>query len=373
MDNVKPLVPDADGGSTAAHPGYSGEGRADEAGSLCVVLRADAGRTQGTGHVMRLLTLAEALRERGHRAILATAEIDGPWLAAAVRATGVDVLPAPRDEIDVEALRDLGADWVVVDSYLVPAADVSALSDTVPVLLLADGDTRGAQVSLYLDQNLGAPPLAGVGEGAQLRGPAFALVRRAVRDQAPEDPVPLRHDPPRVVVVLGGTDPDDRTVDVARALALLALRADVTLVAPERQHAALSDLRPETSGWRVLAPTPDLPALLGSADVIVSAGGPSAWDVATIAIPSVLLAVVDNQRASLAAAVDSGVALGFDVVADPPDHAELARAVEALIEDPALRARLVAACRERFDGRGAQRVVTELERRRQTRAPARRP
>lgn len=370
---MKPLVPDADGGSTAAHPGYSGAGRSDEADPLRVVLRADAGRTQGTGHVMRLLTLAEALRERGHHAVLATAEIDVPWLAEAVRASGVEVVPAPRDEIDVEALRRLGADWVVVDSYLVPPEDVSALSEAVPVLLLADGDTRGARVALCLDQNLGAPPLTGVAEDAQLRGPAFALVRRAIRDHAPRDPVPLRHDPARVVVVLGGTDPDDRTADVAQALTLLAAPADVTIVAPERQHETLSALRPVAGSWRILAPTPDLPALLGSADVIVSAGGTSAWDVATLAIPSVLLAVVDNQQASLAAVVDSRIALGFDVVAGPPDHVELARAVAALIEDRGLRAGLVAACRERFDGRGAERVVTELERRRRPRPETRRP
>jgi len=250
---------------------------------------------------------------------------------------------------------------------------VSALSEAVPVLLLADGDTRGARVALCLDQNLGAPPLTGVAEDAQLRGPAFALVRRAIRDHAPRDPVPLRHDPARVVVVLGGTDPDDRTADVAQALTLLAAPADVTIVAPERQHETLSALRPVAGSWRILAPTPDLPALLGSADVIVSAGGTSAWDVATLAIPSVLLAVVDNQQASLAAVVDSRIALGFDVVAGPPDHVELARAVAALIEDRGLRAGLVAACRERFDGRGAERVVTELERRRRPRPETRRP
>ena len=319
---------------------------------------------------MRLLTLAEALHDRGHEVILASAEIDVPWLSEAVAAAGVEVVSTVRDDIDVAQLAALGADWVVVDSYLVPADAISALDERVPVLLVADGDARGARASLYLDQNLGAPVLPGVAEGAQLRGAAYALVRRAVRDSAASDPVALRHAPPEVVVVLGGTDPDDRTIEVASACAGLADRAAFAFVAPERQHDALRAAGRGAAHWRVMAQTPDLPALLGGADVVVSAGGTSAWDVGTLAAPAVLLAVVPNQQASLAAVAAAGIALGFDLVDGRGDMGEVARAVERLLGDEDLRASLVAACRATFDGRGAERVVQVLEERARTRAPA---
>lgn len=327
------------------------------------MLRADAGRTQGTGHVMRLLTLAEALLARGHRVTLATAEIEIPWLSAAVTASRVDVVGSPRDEIDIESLTALEPDWAVVDSYLVPADSVSALNDVVPVLLLADGDARGARASLYLDQNLGAPPLAGVDAQAQLIGGEFALVRRAIREVAHVEPAEIKHRPPEVVVVLGGTDPDDRTVEVARACVALIGRAAFTFVAPVRQRQRLDVLGGESALWRILPPTPDLPALLSEADVTISAGGTSAWDIATIGTPSLLLATVPNQQASLAAAVSAKIALGFDVVNSPPDADGIVRAVVSLIDDEALRRRLVSACRDLFDGRGAERVAIALEER----------
>lgn len=361
---MKPLVPDTGGGLSAADPGYSAVRVPDDAQStvLRVVLRADAGRTQGTGHVMRLLTLGEALQERGHEVILATAEIEVPWLAEAVTASAVTTVPVSRDELDRAALRALRPDWVVVDSYLIPAASVTELDAEVPVLLLADGDSRGARATLYLDQNLGAPPLAGVDESAQLRGASYVLVRRAIRDVAVGAPGALRSAPPRVTVVLGGTDPDDRTIDVARACRRLSSRADFTFVAPLRQHAVLERIGTGPASWRVLAPTPELPALLGEADVIISAGGTSAWDVMTIGTPSILLAVVPNQQASLAAVVREGAALGFDVVDAPGDLDQVARAVEILLDDGSLRSRLADACRARFDGLGGERVVRALER-----------
>jgi spore coat polysaccharide biosynthesis predicted glycosyltransferase SpsG len=230
------------------------------------------------------------------------------------------------------------------------------------VLLLADGDARGATATRYLDQNLGAPLLAGIPPTRQLNGAGYALVRRAIRDRAPSDPAALRSDPPEVVVVLGGTDPDDRTVEVAEACARLAGRAAFTFVAPPRQQAALTAIGVGAPAWRVLAQTPALPELLGGADVVVSAGGTSAWDVAALGIPAVLLAVVPNQQASLAAVNEEGIALGFDLVAGAGDLAAVATAVESLLDDVALRRRLAEAARRAVDGRGGERVALALER-----------
>lgn len=325
------------------------------------LLRADAGVTQGTGHVMRLLTLAEALRDAGHEVLLASAGIDVPWLARAVEGSGVPVVPARRDHLDEELLDSVAPDWVVVDSYQIPAGEISLASESRRVLLFADGRTRGARATMLLDQNLGAEdrPLAGASDAVQLRGARYALVRSAFTGRIPKEPERHRHDPPRVVVVLGGTDADDRTLEIARSSLGVETAASFTFVAQPRQHESLRALaagRP----WRILPPTPELPALLADADVVVSAAGTTAWDVCTLGIPTILLAVVDNQQESLVAALAAGVARGADLVGADLDPAWFARELAAVTEDQSVRARLVAACRARFDGRGAQRVARAL-------------
>lgn len=326
-----------------------------------VILRADAGVTQGTGHVMRLLTLSEALREAGHDQVLMTAGIDVPWLADAVAASGLDMVPAGRDRLDSELLGPFDPDWIVVDSYQIPPAQITAAAARHPLLLFADGLTRGARATMLLDQNLGAEerPLGDAGGALQLRGSRYALVRSDFTSRVPAAPEHVRHDPPRVVVVLGGTDADDRTVEIARACAPLGGAAAFTFVAQTRQHDTLAAIG-GTAGWRILPPTPELPALLAGADVVVSAAGTTAWDVCTLGIPTVLLAVVDNQQESVAAATSAGVALGADIVGRPLDAAWLARSLSSLLADHALRARLVAACRAHFDGQGARRVAAAL-------------
>lgn len=326
-----------------------------------VMLRADAGVTQGTGHVMRLLTLSEALHEAGHEAVLASAEIDIPWLADAVAASGMTVVDAGRDRLDLDLVSRVRPDWVVVDSYQIRPAEISDAAAVTPLLLMADGLTRGARATVFLDQNLGAEdrPLPDAGDGEQLRGSRYALVRSAFTGRVPAAPERLRHDPPHVVVVLGGTDADDRTLEIARACTRMGVSARFTFVAQTRQHDAIRALA-GSAVWRVLPPTPELPALLAAADAVISAAGTTAWDVCTLGIPALLLAVVDNQRESLRAAKGAGVAGGADLVDAELDAEWFDDALGSLLNDGELRADLVGACREHFDGQGARRVTAAL-------------
>ncbi len=325
-----------------------------------VALRADAGFRDGTGHVMRVLTLAEALQGRGHEPHLVGADIDVPWLARQVADAGIPVHRVPRATLAADVIAGLDADRVVVDSYTIPADDIGSLDARIPVLAVIDGDTRGIPASLYLDQNLGAderPPA--VDPRRMLRGSSFALIRRDILVQRRRDPWRLPAIP-RIVAFLGGTDPTGGSEAVAAALAGLGSLARTTMIVPDAQAAGVrAALGP---GGEVLGPTTELPALLGSADVIVSAAGSSAWEACALAIPSVFIAVVDNQQESLGAAVAHGAALGIDATTEPTAiTARLEGMVRQLIEDEALRRSLSDAAGRAFDGRGAERVADALE------------
>jgi spore coat polysaccharide biosynthesis predicted glycosyltransferase SpsG len=330
-----------------------------------VLLRADAGPDRGTGHVMRCLTLGEELTARGHAVALMGSIGTVGWLAEHVRAWGGEVLPCATDELDADRIASAGFDRAVIDSYWIDPAAIAALDARVPTLAIVDGDLRGIEASWYLDQNLGAEDrMAGSGLGARLlAGSRYALVRRAIRVERRPEPWRIRGDRPRVVAFMGGTDPFAAMIGVAESLAAARPDADVLAVTTgelvDRTAAALAPL----AGARALPPTDDLPALLGSADVVVSAAGTSAWDVCTLGLPAVLIAVVGNQSESLRQASERGLALGIDAVGQ--EHAdELAQAgglLVRLLEDEALRRSLSERGREVFDGRGAERVAVALE------------
>lgn len=324
-----------------------------------VVLRADASVRRGSGHMMRSLTLGEALTAAGHEVIVAGAVEDVPFVAAQLTASGHRVVGVEADALGAQEILALDPDWVVVDSYWIEPAPIAELDSHVPVLAIVDSNTRGIQASLYLDHNLGAEALdRPVPAGSMLAGSLYSLVRDAVLAQRrPLDPSP---ELPHLVVFMGGTDPDGVIVRVAEQVAAIDRQVRVTAIAP----ALLVETVQETLGpaATVLATTPDLPRILGTADAVVSASGTSAWDVCTLGIPSVFVGIVDNQSEGIAQIRAHEVGFGLDLHAGDP-IGTLPALVGELVGDPVVRARFASHCAALFDGEGKHRVVRELEQR----------
>lgn len=326
-----------------------------------VVFRADAGVAEGTGHVMRCLTLAEELLRRGHEVHFVTQPIPIPWLNRVVAGSGVIVHVAESRAVSVEQISGLQPDWLVVDSYEIPSADISSANEVIRVLAIVDGDDRGIDATLYLDQNLGAEERLTSRDERFLCGSRFALVRQAIVRARRNEPWNVET-PKKVVCFMGGTDPFGGIVSVAGSIAHLERDIDLTVVAPDHLHSAVRSAVSQTTRLTLLPLTPSLPSLLAGADIVVSAAGTSAWDICTLGIPAVLVAVVENQRTSFRAATSRGVAIGVNAI-DKGTAAlsNVGPMVEALLDDRELRRRVSDAALETFDGEGAGRVAARLE------------
>lgn len=325
--------------------------------SLRVLLRADAGDHRGTGHVMRCITLAEALVASGHDPVLAVNDHQVDWLTRAIVTSGIPVEQVAPDTLRAERLHDF--DWLVVDSYTLDPATINQVAEQTPTLAIVDGDARGIDARLYLDQNLGAEERNWPGQvtGRMLAGSRFALIRDSVLRQRRPEPWKIRGRRPRIVAFFGGTDPFGVAPLAAESLSRLDLAMEVLIVAPGVSSTSSGDPR-----ITVIPATEDLPTLLGSADIVVSAAGTSAWDICTLGIPAVLVALVDNQWESYSRAMDKGFTLGIEAIGDPAVAMEsLGQLVRSLVDEENLRARLSAACVAHFDGLGKFRVVSAME------------
>jgi spore coat polysaccharide biosynthesis predicted glycosyltransferase SpsG len=306
---------------------------------------------------MRCLTIGETLRRRGHDVVLHASLSSVEWVRDAAAAAQVEVRDAEAGTLQVGDATDFDA--VVIDSYDVDADSVGALAERVPVLAIVDGDARGIRATRYLDHNLGAEGLdwpAAV-RARLLAGAAFALVRADVIAARRPEPWRISGTPPRLVVVLGGTDPTGATAHVAASLADAGLDAEMTIVSSAVQD-AIARLLPAS---RIIAPTAGLPALLAGSDVVVCAAGSSAWEVCSLGVPAVFVAVALNQRPSLSRLVAGGFGLGADAAGDPGALEGVGAQVQRLISDDELRRALSERCRGTFDGLGAERVADELE------------
>lgn len=314
---------------------------------------------------MRCLTLAESLVERGHHVSLMGAVNAVPWLLRRFAEVDIELISCEPDSLDVGFLKSHPTDWLVVDSYWIAAEKISRANTEVSVLAIIDGDDRGIDASLYLDQNLGADLLEWRDRVSSrlLGGSSYALIRDGILAQRREFPNLVRHSPSRVIAFMGGSDPRGAIAAVVGALVAANLEIELTAICPPATFMTVSELASHHSWVSVIEPTNELPRLLADADAVISASGTSAWELCTLGIPSLLIAVVDNQRQALANAQAAGVALGIDAIASIDVlQGDIGPALHRLVHEPSLRRNITTRCRDLFDGAGKVRVVEAMER-----------
>jgi UDP-2,4-diacetamido-2,4,6-trideoxy-beta-L-altropyranose hydrolase len=328
-----------------------------------ILVRTDASAAIGLGHAMRCLALVQ-VAGRG-RFLMAD-----PPPAFVARAGGVARLAAPPGgaadaEETARAAGDAGADWVVVDGYHFDGGYQQALVDAgLRVLALDDHAHAGRYAAqLVLNQNLGANAEAYAARAPHTRlllGPRYALLREEFRElDVPERRLNGRAR--RVLVTLGGSDPDNLSACVLAGLALVEGPLEIQLLVggANPHRAALERLR-SPHALEVVVDARDVAERMLWADVAVAAAGGSAWELARVGTPQVTVVLADNQRPAAAALAREGVtvALGWHAGLTPRG---VAAAVAPLLEDGARRAALAARGRALIDGRGALRVLAAME------------
>jgi UDP-2,4-diacetamido-2,4,6-trideoxy-beta-L-altropyranose hydrolase len=355
-----------------------------------VAFRADASLAIGTGHVMRCLTLAKALRERGHDCQFITRAHSG-HLMPLIREEGFTVHALPLGQQSDDELAHaswLGAsqaedanacerilaawrpDWVVVDHYALDHRwEKMACPDDGRILVIDDLADRVHACDVLLDQNLGRrehdyqallPPgcLLHIGPRYALLRPEFAALRHLSlsRRQALND---VRH----ILVALGGVDQYDHTSAVLNALRRCDLPDDVhctVVLGRTAPHVEAVKRTANDVPWpvTVLAGIPDMAERMVEADLAIGAAGSSAWERCALGLPTLLVLLAENQKFGGKALSKSGAAILIQP--DAPLDAQLQKAMATLREPFRLQRHSVSAS-EITDGLGCQRIVTTIE------------
>jgi UDP-2,4-diacetamido-2,4,6-trideoxy-beta-L-altropyranose hydrolase len=333
-----------------------------------ILFAADAGAKVGGGHVMRCLTLAEALTRAGAECAFVALPAARAILDA-FATTPFECFPLGEDTSAAElaaaaaaAARSWEAGAIVADHYGFGPRDEAVLGAACDRLLIIDDLRRRHAHGLVLDSGLGRGPRDYPGREL-LAGPAFALVRPAF---AALRPAALARrtagDPPeRVQVALGLTDAGAITARVVRALlpALGDMRLDAVVGHTAASRSELETLAGGDSRLAVHVDVRDMAALTARADIAIGAGGSSVWERCCLGLPGLTVVVADNQQENAAALAHEGATLA---VAPPSADfdARLTAAFVRLASDAALRAAMSASAADLCDGLGADRVAERL-------------
>ena len=337
-----------------------------------LLIRADATIAMGTGHVMRCLALAQAWQDGGGEAAFAVAEVT-PAVRARLLSESceiVSVAGAPGGGDDsartIAIAREQDASWLVLDGYQFEADYLTQLKGAgVQVLFIDDYGHAGRYSSDFvLNQNVNAKAELYADRAPHTRlllGPRYALLRREFgvwRDwKRAVSPVCRR-----VLVMLGGSDPENLTARVIDAIQLAqidGLEAAI-VVGGSNPHIAQLQKAADQCGLKIaLHKDVTRPAdLMAAADVAVSAAGSTCWELCLLGLPSLVIDVADNQTTVAQELHRRGCAI--HVGNRTASASRIAEGLRSLVEASELRESLALRSRELVDGRGAMRVVAEM-------------
>ncbi len=322
-----------------------------------ILFVADAGPQVGGGHVMRSLTLAQALEAQGAR----YAFVGGPAMAQLLDAFSPDTTRIVTDDVAAAVARE-AFDALVFDHYGLSEPDHSGMAAGKPVLVIDDLADRPLGADLVVDsgpERKAADYLGKAPDDARLLlGPSFAPVRpefAALRGPA----LAWRGEPvQRILVAMGLTDVGGITARVVERLRSRVgdIGLDIVLGAAAPSTPGLEKIARRDPRLMLHVDTPHMARLTAEADLGVGAAGSSTWERCTLGLPSLMVVVANNQRGAARAMAERGAALVADATA-PTFDADFDRALMRLLRDAEVRRQLAAASAEVCDGLGAGRTA----------------
>ena len=381
--------------------------------SHILAIRADASADIGTGHVMRMLALAQAWCERfpnGHVVFvcaslpetLETRLLQEKYSLFRLDAAsgGPDDLKQTRDVLcglhgdpcrrEKPSLTDSRI-WVVTDGYAFGLEFQKGIRGSGYKLLVVDDYNHLPQYEcdILLNQNIGAEsyPYHVNEDAKRLLGPRHALLRREFLKAGPtklsidvcdekkhklcdqlehhsNKQLDVSERATNLLVTMGGADKHNVTLKVLEALQnvnVSQLNVKVLVGPANCNIESLKKLVASTTRHRIelIYQTHEMPTLLKWADVAVSAGGSTCWELCYFGVPMILLVLAENQQRIVSLLVQAEAArCGEDAILY--DHGKLSLEIANVIRNPKLRNELSAKARCLVDSFGARRVVEAM-------------
>lgn len=288
-----------------------------------VAIRADASFNIGTGHVMRCLTLARALRDRGANVAFLCRQ-DSGHLCEHIEAHGFALTrlpscaPSTRGassalgegawEADAEHSRDAlvragtRPDLLVVDQYSLSEPWEHALRPLARrILVIDDLANRAHDCDVLLDPNLhDSPATRYVGlVSATTRvfvGPQYALLRPEFDEAEPRSRDGTLS---RLLIFFGGADSSNEALKLVHAIRALAERAPTAEIVLGPINSNGEAVRRAAVGLervRLIGTTGEMSRLMAEADLGVGTCGGAAWERCVLGLPALVVISAENQR-----------------------------------------------------------------------------
>jgi UDP-2,4-diacetamido-2,4,6-trideoxy-beta-L-altropyranose hydrolase len=350
-----------------------------------VIFRVDASQRIGSGHVMRCLVLAKAIQNKDAEIIFLTRNHIGN-LNQLISSKGYEVRSLPllvdglqsklsgyeqwlgvEQEVDAKqsiALLDgTEPDLLIVDHYALDKGWESRLRPYVKTIFVVDDlANRKHDCDWLLDQNYNLDITRydrwATADTVKLLGPQYSLLR----DEFTRWRAHIRYRKGRInriFLFFGGSDPDNLTLLVLRALQhpqLCHIAVDVVIGIGNPYGNDIQNFVAEHPNTKLYVQVENMAELMINTDLAVGAGGSTTWERMALGLPSVVVTIAENQIPFARALSEDGyltwLGSGQDI-----DQPRVENSLLGLINQPKKLSAQSLKCQELVDGHGVDRVV----------------
>lgn len=361
-----------------------------------VVIRADANSKIGMGHVMRCLSVADALVKRGEEVLFVTAD-DTPVPLLTKKGIPYRVLHTDYADMEAElpklwnALSELpqgsGAALlqrntsILVDSYYVTEKYLAALKKRITTIYMDDIYAFSYPVDMLINYNIygeemGYEKDAAFADTKLLLGTEYVPLReefaagagyaqsRKVLSLGAANVTPAANC--GILITTGGSD----SFNLAGQLLMEAMKYDA--LKEKEYHVVSGSLNPHIGELQALAEkhenihihcnVTNMAELMAENEVALSAGGSTLYEFCAMGVPVIAFSFAENQERLVQTFVKRGIAqYGGNYRTDGNKMIQNTIAgLETLLEDENLRAEYRKKARTLVDGKGADRIAEAI-------------
>jgi len=353
---------------------------------MCVFFRVDSSVHIGIGHLMRCLTLADGLNEKGvkchfihrshpgHLAKLIESRGYQVTLLSPPKPSTVKVVDGDYDawlgvsqkkdaEETIEVLGNIKPKWLIVDHYALGSEWECRLKPyTEKIFVIDDIANRSHACDLLLDQNYGSSKEKYSGYLDEnclvLAGSKYALLRPEFAQW--RDYSLRRRDKSKglnsILINFGGVDSENYTGRVLEQInkSNIASSTVITVVmGASAPHTELIRNQSKNLPFQTIVKSnvKNMAELMSNADLAIGAAGATSWERCCLGLPTIQLVIAENQRLVADMLSKENAVKVVDDVSEITDLLE--RANDFLSS-------LSQRCRRITDGLGCQNVLMEL-------------
>lgn len=340
-----------------------------------VYLRTDGNETIATGHLMRCLTIARALRAQHAAPVFLLSDETSVSLLQnmmtlderAERAFPIIQLQTdyqdPEREIPTlqKILSSQTISCLLVDSYFVTEHYLSAMKQLCRVAYMDDLQAFDYPVDLVINYDMIVDTGFYRKAGKVFAGGAYT----PLREQFSLCPYHVWDEVKDLFISTGGTDP----FNIAGSLAAVLLASDDfqdvcihILTGPMHAHRAeLEALSKQEERILLHENVTGMAALMSECDLAFSAGGTTLYELCAVGVPAVSFSMSDNQIPGAQAFDQAGlIPWAGDIRTDSGFFDRAYEKLLALARNPAARKEQSVRMRMAIDGAGADRIAAEL-------------